>query len=337
MDRRKKPITFILDLENPDALEVKKRIKGQVRLFPHANMEVKRIGYKLILEIRGLLERDEYDLFDNQLTGPTHLSRDEKYVFDLSFYNDRHRGYKGKNISYLFKLQVYVIADLENKNNEKRGFFYELTRNKSDGSIIMDEYLDFKGLESYELHTSEIDLVQASFVRTVLGWVFSMCIFSFFIRDMDFFQTYKQGIYVIGAVLLFLAVFYYLLDKVLIGKIDAKVQNIGANELGFNLRNRWTLVDYVHVQYQIVEEVEDKRGTSVKILRHICYQSETRNVKCKGKTVTALFNYPEDAMPTIRYEDSRIYWRLQVKASTSIGIPFTHRGEFNVSKVRGKE
>lgn len=333
----KSPVELNLYFGEQALFELNKEVVGKLTIMPKIDLDIEQIFYRFIVQNRGSLSPTSQQLSEVVLAKETLLKQGTEHTFDLSIFNDQYPTYKGRNVEFLFKVEAYVIL---RKKETKKGFLAKIFKSDKDRIFKVEKFITFKNKPNlFKVRPSEAKLFQRSFL-TFLYYFMALIIFlaisSMLIGDLEslkkFFYTHLEKIQITVAIFMTWFIFYFLLAKILIGKVVAKFKDRNAELLEVNLTSNWNLVHSISVNYYMEEKVRDDRGTSDSIYTHVFYESPKKIIDKPLKRVEILLPYPEQMMPSIELGDAKLYWVFQVKIKTILGIPFLYDGEFFVEK-----
>ena len=77
-------VDFNLDFDGSEVFGVNQIVKGVLTIIAHANQVIDKIGYKFILETKGVYKTDQYVVFDQPLSNATVLKKGNTYSFNIA-------------------------------------------------------------------------------------------------------------------------------------------------------------------------------------------------------------------------------------------------------------
>ena len=324
-----------INLENNGPHYIGETLKGEIEIIPQKDLEMLYLRYKLALEVRGLTETRTYDIQKENLVDYVKLKEKEKYVYPIQLLNNEYESYRGINVVFLVRFEVFVkFKDVKKSSQEvlsKIGYTYVKKAEKTGKSV----YLNFKSkTENYEVLAgkSKVHLKSAhKLVFSVIGIILMIGLMS---SKTEFFETYKYILLGIGILVIMISLSYSFFSTKLVGEIEVEYKDIENRKLEINLRNKedWKQVKKIESSYKIYEEVVDNRGSSsTEIITNI-YKSESKVIKSPKGELRMLYDYPEYKLPTMRLRDVSVYWLLELKITSSLGLVFRYTNEFEVQK-----
>lgn len=322
-------VEFNLDLAFTKIFPVNKVVKGKLTVRSNVHLKIEKIGYRFILETQGVYKTDDYVLLDKTLSTVPKLDKGKTYSFDIAFQNTKHQTYHGINTKFLFKVQPYVLlpgAEAEEDTFSEPIPIPEYRLRK------IEKYLEFVNHRSlYKVKTPETTLKLVTIFKTIFTVLFIAGLLSFCFPYVAYSGLFwKSGFaFFLGTIVL--GGGYYFLASILFGKMEVKLKDLKSELFEVTLKNNINSIKHLDIQYKICEEVEKEGITYTDVKRQVYYQAPTQKLRTPPKSIKVLFEYPETIIPTIRFVDTRIYWVLEIKIKTYLGIPFKYKGEFIVS------
>ncbi len=310
-------------------------VKGKIILIPEKDVNLKSLGYKINLEIRGLIEFEDYHLSKKNIVEDQTLYKDKEYIYHFEFIYNKYETYKGLNIEILVKVVAFAnfLPLIPSES-----FLDKINVFKSDINNWEDKkYLNFiSNAYQYKIITKELELKPHSFSRPYFYSVWIFMMLGFVTSFLGLWDTYKYYLLIAFALGLILILSYYLLTKSIAGKINIQFEEIqdGKFKVKATSSNKWKQVSMISMNYRIIEEVTDNRGTTPYKVKLFKFNSKPQIFKRPNNLVESLFSFPIDEPQTIKFQDVRIYWFLEMEFTSIFGIKFTHGNEFITKKVK---
>ena len=101
-------IDLHFDKEPANIFPTAEFITGKITFTPVRDLEVHILGLRLVLETRGRIDVQRSILQEEQLIVNETIYKAERYSFPFKLYNERHETYKGRNISFLIKVEPFL-------------------------------------------------------------------------------------------------------------------------------------------------------------------------------------------------------------------------------------
>lgn len=304
---------------NTHTFLIGEEISGELVIFPRKDLDVRRMGYQVILETRGKVGVYQEVISSNNLVSDEVLNKFEKYKFPIQFVNHTYETYKGYNTSFLIKIEPYTELNISQSLASKIGAIF---KRKNDNA----QYLNFISDEpSFKIQKQilYLDPLVRIFEPLFFGAICCAFLFSFHV--------------LMGAILtgtyFFVALIYIIYGKS-IGNIELELTDT-TDDISIALRQdkHWRPIRKVMVVYEVVEEVIDTRGTSDQTYSHTIYESEEKEFQQPVNIVRTSFPYPPTGTPpTMQLKDSRIYWRFESYIYTNLGVRYIAKSDFTVRK-----
>ena len=315
-------IKLLYDLTDPK-FYVNEPVKAEITVRAKETIEIEEIGWHLVLEARGKIVSEDFVLKSGFLLENTTVEAGKEYKFEVEFVNDEVPTYTGVNVNFTIKLEVYVEEVKKKSGNFIKDLFtrakeYEKSKTipyqpKRKGITINDEQKEKTTKTSY---------------AWMLIFVF-IAVFVIFISPswMEFSADLTMYILLgmLGIIVTYLAIVH-----LLIGKINIQLQKLDDEHFKVKIKNsnNWSFVNQVTAFYEIREEVIDRRGTSSSTIDKQVFKSETRTFNNPHSVLYADMKLLQRYPGTYKIGDSKIYWQIELKIKTILGISFPFRKRF---------
>ena len=236
--------------------------------------------------------------------------------------------YAGENISLYWRVETFIELQGESYNKVRNSLlkkFQLLAAINPNKKLSTFKSLYFKTPEvPYSVNPTPSVLNLTGFSPQNIGLVFMAFSFlSFWLFDSP---------YNFGAIILFTIVFlfsfaipYYYKARI-IDKIEFLANTTKNNQLSLNfiLPDNRKRISKLKVQYKIVEQVIDDRGTTTATYHYNIFKSATKEKRNPQKTTEFIFDFPNrDTNTMISFEIGNLsfYWEVKVV------IEFDYGGE----------
>ncbi len=302
--------------------------RGQVLLQVDQEQTINRLGYRLIVESRGLVGSQQHIVLQKELLNRTSIPAGTNRSIPFEFVNNQYESYRGKNVSFLIRIEAFVELPPRAEVTPAKGLGKWL--GASDRTTVKQERFDdsivlrYQSLEAkYVFPSEEYSLtVNHQAIILIIGILIGLLIaISFSVPDS------YQGYIVFFAFAFFiggLGLYYWLGQwvkewRLRLEKIDEKQFEIQVN----NIVN-WKSITSLSAWYEIEESVIDRRGTSPNTLTKTIFQSEETIQKNIGKSVRLRQPFPNKNHPaSLTMTDAKIHWLIKIKVRLFSILSFT--------------
>lgn len=309
------------------------KLSGKIIVEPKENLDVEKFTYQVIYEQRGLVVTEEKNIkHTTTLDRNKQFLEDKIYVFLIHFNTLDHITYKGKNIELLIKIE----ATLKLKNNLSTNKILSKIGYISQGeTIYATRYIKVKSKEGdYQLVNNQVNLASNNLLKYALFILITPILIGAIYFSSDLLQKYKDISVYIGFSLICIVILYGLLEFILIGEVHAKLKDLKDHQFQVNLNNdlNWKFTKKTMTNFSISEEVIDRRGTSDTSNTFKIHSSKIHESINPTEDISINFDYPKDILATYKTNDLRIFWSIELKIISLLGIPFHLRSEFEVER-----
>ncbi len=320
-------VTIELD-SYPEVYHLGEVYRGQVLLQVDQEQIINRLGYRLIVESRGMVGSQQHIILQKELLNRTSIPAGTNRTFPFEFVNNHYESYRGKNVSFLIRIEAFVELPPRAEVTPAKGLGKWL--GGSDRTTVKQERFDdsivlrYQSLEAKYLFPSEEYslMVDHQSIIFIIGILIGLLIASSFLMPKSY-----QGYIVFFAFAFFIGGlgFYYWLGqwvkewRLRLEKIDEKQFEIQVN----NIVN-WKSITSLGTWYEIEESVIDRRGTSPNTLTKTIFQSEEVIQKNIGKSVRLRQHFPTKNHPaSLTMNDAKIHWLIKIKVRLFSILSFT--------------
>lgn len=311
---------------------------GRITFRPKVDLYVDSLGANFFLDARGSSRPYKTTVSKKTFIRNKKIIAGEKYQFDIEIKGESPVSYLGKNIELKWKFETDLDLRTDSYLMVRNSYLkkYGLTYNSSTKHILN---------ETKEIQVSKLE--QSIRVENVsreleTSNIWTWAIFFILSAGSIFLCTYLQVVNSIFVWLVFEALLFLLLivpswyKLNILDAIKVNTTFLGNNqfavilELSKNVKN----IKKVGVNYFIVEEVTDDRGTSVVIRKHKFVKSPTieKHQLSQGSdkildypelAYDFIFDFPEQIIPTSMLGNLKFHWQINITVYFPFGLKST--------------
>ncbi|MEL6639361.1 MAG: hypothetical protein AAFW73_15900 [Bacteroidota bacterium] len=310
---------------------------GRISVELEEAVEVHRLGYRLVVELRGLVEVYEHTIVQEILVNRERLAGDKPHVFPFEFVNHHFETFKGKRFSLHLRIEGFLEMPPQTITLPNRGL-RRLT-GPSRTQVEQPRYQDDIRLRyrssapRYRLPTEATSFA----VYESISWWIPLILIGLlpvgYHLSGDQHPAYFIPLFVLGFLISIVAILW-------IGRWTQawRFRLSELEETHFELRlervENWRSIQSVEVWYEIEEEVIDRRGTSPTTNRSTLFRSESVRQRILGSSLGIKLPLPVANQPAgIVMGDAKIHWLAKVRVRLHWGLRFTLRGPFLPQKM----
>ncbi len=312
-----------------EGFALRQKIRGEVSFIPKEDVLVKELGFKLLFELRGRCYGKSEVVHQEKLADGDRLMKGERYTFPIEFSCEHKESFVGKNASYLYKIEPYALPSKEVKRGIVRNITDKLGMTKTTlEPFFITFYHPGKPRVRHKGQPFYFG-TYLSFLIVLISFILPLCI-AHFMLEVNFLYGLIPGV-----IALFVGLVQYLFSLYFVGKTSVYFQNEDYNEFTIILENEknWKGVADMQVWYQLMERVEDKRGTSTSVSVNTIYTSISY-VESAPFEEDFLIHLPcPEGYPTSRkFGDGELYYILKIKIKSKHFFSYEQEERFEVYK-----
>ncbi|MEM9722067.1 MAG: hypothetical protein AAGA10_22565 [Bacteroidota bacterium] len=311
-----------------ETLPLGETIQGKMTVTPKETLQGVTVGYELVAEARGSMSTATQSIQKEYFAVEETFVAGESYTHPISFKNMAMESYKGKKVDFHIRLQP-----LFERPGEKKGFFKKLFE---ANPRKVATYLTFKNRRArYRITEEKLSLTDTSSSLAVIMVPLLVVLFILGVVGRQIFEIPFLYIGLFGLSILTLVILHQMAKRSILGKIELRCTHVDENNFRVTLQdpNLWGKIRNLKIWYEIKEKVVDDRGTSTRTYVKEIFESERKEVLHLTGTPQLVFPFPNGEPATQTFGDASIYWQIKLKATSSLGIPFTITAPIEVEKV----
>ena len=315
--------------ENAAYFEVGKPVRGKLIVKANEDLPILQFGYELMMELKGRTSTQKYKIAQGKILDKFTFKAGSIYEYPIEFTNTQYATYEGRNASLVASFKPIVkeetsgvgkiknrIKDLFSDPSRSPGHRYLKFQFPYTKLDIIDEFIRFKRISD-----------------RLLIWILILLIGPWMI-----FLFWDIGPKIIAIISLISAITlstYYLLETQLVGRLTAEFIESEKEEFDFILRNEknWKYIRDIKVNFRVIEEVIDNRGTSDSTYEKVIYLSGRYHKKNPTEAVHATFQYPDVKYASFTLGNLSLNWQLVTKVTLNLGISYTYKQYFEVKGI----
>ncbi|MEM6685534.1 MAG: hypothetical protein AAF617_07025 [Bacteroidota bacterium] len=311
-------------------------ISGYVHIVTSEDILMDEITAKIYFEARGRMRGFTKDIATIAvINAPIIIKAGEENILPFSCPLDEYvESYEGQNVSFTYNCEVKMHVDEDDFKKLGLNFMASvksfLTSDKRLRARTQFEVIDRQHTYRVKEGTYDFGLKLNYVLPIAVGIIMSM-LFIAFTQDNTIWYV-VLGIIVIAAVTY--GIHFYLEDT--LGKLTMTLENVDETHFCCRVeKTRKFKLKEQFVYYEIIEEVEDRRGTKTTTYRECQYASLRKEMKNFSKNAEFTFEYPTRLdYATLKADTVEIYWRMCLTGVSSLGLPLKYTATFKVKKDR---
>lgn len=303
-------------------------LNGKISITANENIIISQIIGKIVLSFRGKF-RSKKIIIDQFYFLESQFAPEIQKQYDFPFQSANrliHETYLGINTSFSYEYEVEIIQSEDYILSE----FWPMA-DKGKITRFIFSYINSQG--NYHI---EDDLEK---MKVEHPFLLILAILSPLAISSYFFIPFEEKTYLaIGIILvsIFIALLFAKMLLNFVGNIECQLKKIDNKSFSCELTNQknWRNIFNSKVQYRVIEEVIDNRGTSEYTHIKTIYSSETKDFPMTKSRENTEFKFPEEKnINSFNFENIKIRWDLDLMITTYLGIKLFYRKEFHVKKV----
>jgi len=311
--------------------------EGVLLLKSSETIRIDQILGDVYLEARGQMSSFKKRIVSFVICKNIVLIKDEEFKipFTIDISKKDTNTFEGSYVSFNYTCQVEIDVNEYDLDNVDRSLFSKIKSFvKSDDSIIVSKYFTVNDLEcKYRvINTFEVLTIKPNSIFIFI-WFILLCIVMIIYKDLMNGFTLFIGLFIaffIGGALNKM-IFRRLNDIIHVNIYEADNSFICSLDkiTKLNLSN-------TNLYYEIIEQVEDNRGTSPGVYEKVIYESTKQNLKHIKANEGLTFKFPKTkGLHSVTYGDASILWRMVLVKKSNFGFKFKYTCDFEVVRVVG--
>lgn len=265
-----------------------------------------------------------------QIHGSKILVQNEswKLPFSFSLGHRRPDSYNGINVNFSYKCEILIDIHKDDLPKFERNLLSKIkTFITTDSSEKVSQYFNVsKSNFQYQVIESKFDLnLKTNWILAIGVGIIFLCVISYIFPNKD------QGLILLSVIAagLFIYLIKVLFEKAM-GPVNLKIFN-NQNFLQCQLTKSQKLnLSDLKLYYEVIEEVEDSRGTSSITRKSVIYQSLPKSISEFSNHTNIKFEYPNKlGLQTYDGSKVKLYWQMNLEGKYFF-ITFLYKGKFKV-------
>lgn len=323
-------VQLILVPEEKTTWESGESIQGVVVVYPQINLGIYHLKLSLLFEIRGRMASQKRVLHTETLEENVVLEKGGEYIYEFDFILTQAGSYRGKNANFYYNLETSIDFDSETDQIVRKESFKKLSVAKGiypeKGTKQKRELLIKSNEICFQIPTVKTALSPLTLKNSGQGLIVASSLLVMLSIGGSLVMNIPALFFLVTPIIVGLWVFRTIFLKKKLGKVELNLQQINDQEFEAHYvfsqkHNAKKMVGY----FEIIEHVEDRRGTSNSNYNYRLHVSEKQpftSVKQDNENEVRFTHlYPtKDFPPSLDYGHFEIIWDLVLEVHFAMGL-----------------
>lgn len=306
---------------------------GYLKIQSTEDLTIDNINGLVYFEVRGRMSTSQDVILKFNIETGTLINKDKVHKIPFNFNTNACTAdtYTGKNVSFLYKLEIKINVNKGDIEKLERTIFSKIkSAVTSDYSLKIEKRFKVQDLKSkYRIEEAKTTFnLQPNTILLILVSIIFGAISLNLIPEFSVIYL----IIAIGTIY----ILKYLITSFISKSLGIITMETKENNDTFQCKlskPRNFILKNQNLYYQITEQVIDNRGTSSSTYRETILTSERKNIS-NNKVQTIKFNYPtKQGLQTYQYKDASILWEMNFEGHY-LGITLNYKCTFQVNRIK---
>lgn len=310
-----------------------RQLNGYLTISTSETIDIDQIVGSIFFEVRGRMTSQKIEIISFELAKQNRVVANKKTIIPFSFDLSKEKvdSYKGKNVSFSYSIEVRSYVNSADTDKLQRNIFSKLVSFvTADNSLKTSKYFTLESLLSDYQVTEANTKFDFKFNFTILLIIAFLFGGIYMLYIPEFTPIY------IGLGVLFLTVSNFLFISYLKNILgDVTMETLRAdNAFLCNLKKtgNFNLTDQ-KIYYEIIEIVEDDRGTSSYTYNAVIYKSEVKKIPDFKDASSLTFQYPKKkGLYSTEVTDASIIWKMNLQGKFHFGLVLKYSSSLVVTR-----